>query len=106
MTAHGEAEELVDLAHPLGVALGQIVVHESPRERRGRRGAFKVAGERCNESLPSPVFISEDLAVVQNHAADQLHIEVAHLHGAPAGLRGPRPKPREESHRAQRARRS
>ncbi len=24
---HGEAQEAVDLAHPLGVALGQIVVH-------------------------------------------------------------------------------
>jgi hypothetical protein len=36
--------------------------------------------------LPSPVFISEIFALVQHHAADQLHVEVAHLHRAPARL--------------------
>ncbi len=34
----GEAEEAVDLAHPLGVALGEVVVDGGRRGRRGQRG--------------------------------------------------------------------
>ena len=36
--------------------------------------------------LPSPVFISAILPAVQHHAADQLHVEVAHVEDAAAGL--------------------
>ena len=36
--------------------------------------------------LPSPVFISAILPLVQDHAADQLHIEVAHVEDAAAGF--------------------
>ena len=36
--------------------------------------------------LPSPVFISAILPLVQDHAADQLHVEVPHVERAAAGL--------------------
>ena len=83
--AHRQPQELVNLAHPLGVALGQVVVHrhhvhavpgqrvQITRERRHQRFAF--AGLHLR-----------DLALVQHHAADQLHVEVPHLHRAPARL--------------------
>ena len=74
--ADGQPEELVDLAHPFGVALGEIVVDgddmdaaagervEIDRQRRDQRLAF--AGLHLG-----------DLAFVQDHAADQLHVEMA-----------------------------
>ena len=83
--ADGEAEELVDLAHPLGVALGQVVVDGDHVDAvAGER--VEIAGEGGDEgfAFAGPHF--GDLALVQHHAADQLHVEVAHLHGAPAGL--------------------
>ena len=74
--ADGEAEEFVDLPHPFGVALGEIIVDgddvdaaagervEIDRQRRDQRLAF--AGLHLG-----------DLAVVQHHAADQLDVEMA-----------------------------
>ena len=74
--ADGQAEELVDLAHPFGVALGEIVVDgddvdaaageriEIDRQRRDQRLAF------AGLHLGDPAF-------VQHHAADQLHVEMA-----------------------------
>ncbi len=74
--ADGEAEELVDLPHPLGVALGEVVVDgddvdaapgqrvEIDRQRRDQRLAF--AGLHLG-----------DPAVVQDHAADELDVEMA-----------------------------
>ena len=43
-------------------------------------------GERAGERLALAGAHLGDLAVVQDHAADQLHVEVAHLHRAPADL--------------------
>ena len=83
--ADGEAEELVDLAHPLGVALGQVVVHrDHVNAVPGKR--VEVAGERRHEGFAFTGSHFGNLALVQDHAADQLHVEVAHLHGAPAGF--------------------
>ncbi len=83
--ADGEAEELVDLAHPLGVALGQVVVDgDDVDAAAGER--IQIAGESGDEGLAFAGLHFGDLALVQNHAADELHVEVAHLHGAPAGL--------------------
>ncbi|MGY3287707.1 hypothetical protein ACVWWP_000774 [Bradyrhizobium sp. LM3.6] len=74
--AGGHAEEAVDLAHPGGVAAGEVVVDgddvdalagervEIDRERRDQRLAF--AGLHLG-----------DVALVQHHAADQLDVEMA-----------------------------
>ena len=52
-----EAEEAVDLAHPLGVALGEVVVDgDEVHALAGER--VEVGGQRETRVLPSPVFIS------------------------------------------------
>ena len=73
--AGGQAEEAVDLPHPFGVAPGEVVVDgddvdalagqrvEIDRKRRDQRLAF--AGLHLG-----------DVAFVQHHAADQLHVEM------------------------------
>ena len=83
--ADAHAEEVIDLPHPFGVALGEIVVDgddmhafsrqrvEIDRERRDQRLAF--AGAHLG-----------DAALVQHHAADQLHVEMALAERAPRRL--------------------
>ena len=83
--ADGEAQEAVDLAHPLRVALGQVVVHgDDVNAAAGER--IQVAGKRGDQRLAFAGLHLGDLAGVQHHAADQLHVEVAHADGAHAGL--------------------
>ncbi len=81
ITPGGHAEEAVDLAHPASVAPGEVVVDgddvdalagecaEIDRKRRHQRLAF--AGLHLG-----------DVAFVQYHAADQLHVEMALAEGA------------------------
>ncbi len=79
--AGAQAQPGVQLAHGLGVALGQVIVdghdvHALARQRvqigrQGRGQGLALAGAHFG-----------DFAVVQNHAADQLHVEVAHLEHA------------------------
>ncbi|MFK4608031.1 hypothetical protein ABIF57_007483 [Bradyrhizobium diazoefficiens] len=83
--ARGHAEEAVDLAHPAGVAAGEIIVDgddvdalagervEIDRKRRHQRLAF--AGLHLG-----------DVALVQHHAADQLDVEMALAERALGGL--------------------
>ena len=73
--ADGEAEEGVEPAHPLGVAPGEVVVHghdvhAAPRQR------VEVNRQRGDQRLALARLHLGDLAVVQHHAADQLHVEV------------------------------
>ena len=83
--ADGEAEELVDLAHPLGVALGQIIVDGDDVDAvAGER--VEIARQGGDQRLAFTGLHFGDLALVQNDAADQLDVEVAHVDDAPAGL--------------------
>src|SRR5215831_13109256 len=73
--ADGEPQELVDAPHPLCVALGEVVVD--------RDDVDAVAGERIEidrqcryQRLALPGLHFRDLALVLNHAADQLNVEV------------------------------
>ena len=69
-------EELVDLAHPLGVALGEVVVDGDDVDAvAGER--VEVDGKRGDQRLAFAGLHLGDLALVQHHAADQLHVEVA-----------------------------
>ena len=83
--ADGEAEEAVDLAHPLGVALGEVVVDGDDVDAVAGEGV-EVAGKRGDEGLAFAGLHLGDLAGVEDDAADQLDVEVAHLDGALAGL--------------------
>ena len=86
---HAQSQEVVQAPHPLGVAPGQVVVdghhvHALARQgiehhRQGGHQRFAFAGAHLG-----------DLAAVQGHATDELHIEVPHLQRALAGLAGQR----------------
>jgi hypothetical protein len=70
-----EPEEIVDLPHPFGIALGEVVVdrhhvHAAPGkrieiDRQGRHQRLAFAGLHLG-----------DTALVQDHAADELHVEM------------------------------
>ena len=83
--ADGEAENFVDGAHPGGVALGEVVVHRhhvhaAPGER------VEIDGERCDQRLAFAGLHLGDRAVVEHHAAHELHVEMALADGALGGL--------------------
>jgi len=83
--ADGEAEEAVDLAHPLGIALGEIVVDGDDVDAvAGER--VEVARESGDECLAFAGLHLGDLAGVEDHAADHLDVEVAHTDDAAAGF--------------------
>ncbi len=83
--ADGQAERLIDRPHPLRVALGEVVVDRDDVDaaagervqvrRQGRDERLALAGRHLG-----------DRALVEHHAADQLHVEVPHAHGAPRRL--------------------
>ncbi len=83
--AHRQPQKLVDLAHPLRIALGQVVVHRHHVNPVPRQ-SIQVASQRRHQRLALAGFHFGNLARVQNHAADKLHIEMPHLHRAPARL--------------------
>ncbi len=80
--ADGHAEEAVDLAHPLGVALGQVVVDGDDMHALAFEG-IEVDGKGRNQRLAFAGSHLGDLAVVQDHAADELDVEMPQAKRAP-----------------------
>ena len=83
--AHGEPEEAVDRAHPVRIALRQVLVDRDD-VRALARERVQVGGERRDQGLALAGAHLRDLAVMQDHAADQLHVEVSQPQRAPRGL--------------------
>ena len=80
-----QAQELVEAAHPFRVALGQVIVDRDHVDAlAGKR--VEVARQRGDQRLAFAGFHFGDLALVQHHAANQLHVEMAHVEDAAAGL--------------------
>ena len=85
MHADGEAEELVDLPHPLGVALGEVVVDgDDVDAAAGER--VEIDRQRGDQRLAFAGLHLGDPAVVQDHAADELDVEMALAERALGGL--------------------
>ena len=83
--ADREPEEVVDLAHPFGVALGQIVVDgDDVHAAAGER--IEIDRKRRDQRLAFAGLHLGDLAFVQDHAADQLNVEMALAERALGGL--------------------
>ena len=83
--ADADPEEVVERAHPVGVAAGQVVVdrdhvHAAPGER------VEVDRGHAGEGLALAGLHLGDLAAVEDHRADQLHVEEAHAEHPPARL--------------------
>ena len=75
---HGEPEKRVELAHPLGVALGEVVVHRHHVNSSPAEGV-EIDRERSHEGLAFAGRHFRDPATVQNHSAYELDIEVDHV---------------------------
>jgi hypothetical protein len=83
--ANLKAEESVDLADPLGVAAGEVIVdghdvHAAAAER------IEEGRQHSDQRLALARAHLRNLALVQNHAADELHIEGAQAEHAPRRL--------------------
>ena len=85
MTPTLQAEGPVDAAHPLRVALGQVIVDGDDVDALAVE-RVQVAGQRGDQRLAFAGLHFGDLALVQHHAADQLHVEMAHVEEAAAGF--------------------
>ena len=83
--ADRHAEEPVDPAHPLRVAARQVVVDGDDVYALAFEGV-QVGGQRRDERLALTGLHLRDAAVVQHHAADELHVEVPHVQHPAAGL--------------------
>ena len=85
MTPTRHAEEAVDPAHPLRVAAGEVVVDgDDVHALAGER--VEVGRQRRDQRLAFTGLHFRDLAAVQDHAADQLHVEVPHVQHAASGF--------------------
>ena len=83
--ADRQAQEFVDLPHPFGVALGEIVVdgddvNAAPGER------IEIDRQRRDQRLAFAGLHLGDAAFMQHHAADKLDVEMPLAERALAGL--------------------
>ena len=88
-----DAEEVEDRTHPLRVAPGQVVVdRHDVHAAAGHR--VEDRGKRRDEGLALAGAHLGDAALVQDGAADELDVEVAHLRGFASSPRGSSRRPR------------
>src|ERR1019366_624491 len=80
-----EAEKLVEAAHPFGVAAGEVVVDGDDVNALASEGV-EVARQGGDEGFAFTGFHFGDFALVEDHAAHQLDVEMAHVELAAAGL--------------------
>ena len=83
--AYRETKEGVKLAHPLRVALGQIVV-DGDHVHAASRQRIQVNRQSRHQRLAFTGLHLGDLALVQYRSADQLHVEMTHVEHTLAGL--------------------
>ena len=76
-----ESEETVDAAHPVGVAARQVIVYRDDVHAQTRQ-RIQIGRQRCHQGLTFAGTHLGNLAGVQNHAANQLHVEMAHIEHA------------------------
>ena len=79
--ADRQAEEAVDRAHPVRVALGQVLVDRDHVHALGGQ-RVQVGRQGRDQRLAFAGAHLGNLALVQDHAADQLHVEVPHAERA------------------------
>ena len=75
--AHGKAQEFMNLSHPLGVTLRQIVVDSYDMHAPSLQGV-QVCGKSGYQGLTFTGLHLRDTSLVENDAADDLHPVVFH----------------------------
>ena len=83
--ADGHAEPLIERAHPLGVAPGEIIVDGDDVDALAFQ-RVEIGGERRDEGFSFSSDHFSDIAAVQHHAAHQLDVVMPHLQIATARL--------------------
>ena len=81
----GQTQETVDLAHPLGVAAGQVIVDGDNMHALAGQGV-QVGGHGSDQRLAFTGLHLGDAGAVQHDAADDLHGVGLHAQHAPVGL--------------------
>ena len=84
-TADLKTEEAIDLSHPLRVAFGEVVVDRDNVHALALQ-RIQIRRQRCNERFALAGLHLGDTSLMQNHAAQQLHVKVPHADGAHARL--------------------
>ena len=83
--ANGQPQPAVELAHPLAVALGQIVVNGNNVHPLAGQGV-QVGGQGSHKGLALTGLHLGNIAAVQGNAAGHLHREVLHAQHTPCSL--------------------
>ena len=81
----GQTQEAIEAAHPGGITRGQIVVDRHHVHAAAGQG-IEVDGQRGSEGLALAGTHFGDLAGVEHHGAQHLHVEVAHAQHAFRGF--------------------
>ena len=82
---NGQPQPAVELAHPLAVALGQIVVDGNDVHPFAGQGV-QVGGQGSHKGLALTGLHLGNIAAVQGNAAGYLHREVLHAQHTPCGF--------------------
>jgi hypothetical protein len=83
--AHGQTQEAVGAAHPVGVALGEVVVDRDEVNSLAGKGV-QVDGQGGDQGLALAGLHLGYVAEVEGRAAHDLYVEVAHPQCAAGGL--------------------
>ena len=83
--ADRQPQEIINLPHPLGVTLSQVVVHGNDVNTFAA-DCVEVGWQSRNQCLTFTGTHLGNLVVVQDHPADQLHVIMAHIERAHRGF--------------------
>ena len=81
----GHAQVLVDAAHPLGVALCQVIVDGNDMHALAGN-SVEIAGQRGDEGLTFAGLHLGNMTLMKRHGADELYVKVAHARDALGSL--------------------
>ena len=77
--ADRQPQKVVKLAHPLGISISEVVIYRHHMHALAGQG-IQVHRQGGGQGLAFAGAHFGDFSVMQRHAAEQLHIEMAHLH--------------------------
>ena len=83
--AYGQPEKTVQTPHPFSVATGQVIVNRDDMDALAGDG-IQVGRQGTDQRLAFTGAHFGNLAVMQHHAAHQLHVEMAHAEFALASF--------------------
>ena len=73
-----ETERLIEWAHPLGIAPGEIIIDRNDVYAFTDK-TVEIDGQRCHQGFPFTSFHLSDFPLVQDDAANELHVKMAHV---------------------------